>query len=286
MPEFHHAGTAIHYENAGRGPVLVLLHGLGSSGADWAFQVPAFAPHFTVLMPDLRGSGRSAKPRGRYSIAGFATDTLALIDSLGHRRVHLLGFSLGGSVALEMALLRPDLVERLVLINSLPDYRIDTRRKWMEARMQSGMVRVLGPAFTARLVARRLFPHPHQIPMRRRVVETVGTNSRRAYLATIRALIGWSALDRLDRLRAETLVLAAEHDYTPLAEKRAYAERMGATFAMIRGSRHGTPFDSIQATNACALAFLHGEALPHADSLVIDAADAAPTAAPTPNDER
>ena len=86
--------------------------------------------------------------------------------ALDIERVHLVGFSLGGAVALEMALAQPARVRSLVTINSLPSYRIDHWRKWMEVHLQASMVRVLGLPRVARMVAARLFPLAHQAPMR------------------------------------------------------------------------------------------------------------------------
>jgi 3-oxoadipate enol-lactonase len=249
--------TMLHYETCGAGPPLLAVHGLGSSGDDWAFQRDAFAAAHRLILPDLRGSGRSDKPRGRYSIAGFAEDLAQLLDALGVDAVDVVGFSLGGAVAIELALRHPQRVRRLVVCNTLANYRTDTPRKWLEARLQIALVRTIGLRRTAGLVARRMFPHDDQAPKRRRVVDVVGANDRAAYLATVRALIGWSALERLARLRAPTLVIAAEHDYTPLSEKRAELARYpDARLVVIPGSRHGTPFDAIEAFNAAVLAFL------------------------------
>lgn len=258
MPTFDLAdGARLHYECSGRGPPLVAIHGLGSSGDDWAFQREAFAARHRLVLPDLRGSGRSDKPPGPYSIAGFAADLWQLLDGLDLRSADLVGFSLGGAVALEMALQRPAGVRRLVTCNTLANYRTDTARKWLEAQLQVTLVRTLGLRRTARIVARRMFPLDDQAPKRRRVVDVVGANDKRAYLDTLRALIGWSALERLPALRAETLVIAAEHDYTPLADKRAELQRYpSAQLLVVPGSRHGTPFDAIDAFNAAVLAFL------------------------------
>ncbi len=264
----------------GAGEPLLLIHGLGSSGADWAFQEAPLAQHFRLVLPDLRGCGRSGSAGDGCSIAHYAADLWALLDALGLTRVHLLGYSLGGAVALEMALTRPASVQRLMTINSLPSYRVDTWRKWLEVNLQLALVRVLGLKRTAALVSRRLFPHAHQAAMRERVVKVLAGLPQAEYLQTARALAGWCALERLAVLQAPMLMLAAEHDYTPLAEKRAYAVRIGAELAVVRGSRHGTPFDAIAACNATAIAFFRGESLPPAASLTMDTADSAPTAPP------
>ena len=262
MPAREVNGASIYYECEGEGPALLLIHGLGSSGDDWAFQREEFARHFTLILPDLRGSGRSAKPPGPYSIAQFANDLWALLDALDVESADIVGFSLGGAVAQEMALMRPARVRNLVLCNALANYRTDTLRKWLEARMQVALVHVLGLRRTARLIANRLFPHEDQAPKRQRVIDVVGANPKAAYLSTIHALIGWSALERLHAIACPVLVLAAEFDYTPLADKRAEAARFPQVeFVVVEGSRHGTPFDATDRFNACVLEFLAAESI-------------------------
>ncbi|MEP6882813.1 MAG: alpha/beta hydrolase [Dokdonella sp.] len=280
MPFLQIDDVGLHYRVHGQGQPLVLLHGLGSSGADWAFQAETLGAHFRLIVPDLRGSGLSDAPRGRFSIAQFAADVWQLLDALAVEHTHIMGFSLGGAVAMEMALQRPDAVARMMTINTLPSYRLDSWRKRMELISQVALVRSLGMRRVAAIAAKRLFREPHQEPMRRRVVEVVGNAARRPYLKTVRALAAWCALDRVPAIRSEWLMLAGEHDYTPLAEKREYAARFGAQFAVVGGSRHGTPFDAINACNAVALAFFRGEALPLPETLAIDPADLAPIEAP------
>ena len=257
MPIARINGIELFHECIGRGPPLLLIHGLGSSADDWAFQREDFARMHRLILVDLRGSGRSAKPPGPYSIAQFAADLWALLDALGIAAVSVLGFSLGGAVALEMALAQPARVRRLILCNALADYRTNTWRKWFEAGLQLALVRVLGVRRTARLIARRMFPREEQAAMRRRVVDVVGANPHAPYLASVRALIGWSALERLAQLRCATLLIAAEYDYTPVAQRRAELARYPrAELVVFEGSRHGTPFDAIERFNACVLEFL------------------------------
>lgn len=109
----------MHYLERGRGTPLLLIHGLGSSGADWAFQVRALEGRFRVIVPDLPGCGHSSALRDGCSIAGFSASLWALLDRLEIGQPNIVGYSLGGAVALEMALQRPESVPRLGLVNSL-----------------------------------------------------------------------------------------------------------------------------------------------------------------------
>ncbi|MCZ8132958.1 MAG: alpha/beta hydrolase [Steroidobacteraceae bacterium] len=280
MPYFRHDGVDLHYLERGRGRPVVLIHGLGMCGGDWAFHVPALETHYRVILPDLRGSGRSSRPRGRYSIPQFARDMWALLDHLGIDSADLVGFSLGGAVALEMSLQRPERVPRLVTINSLASYRPDHWRKWLEARVQTLLVRWGGMPRTARLVAARVFPEPWQAALRERAITVIGATPPRPYLATVAALERWSCVRRLGRLRTRTLIVAAEHDYTPLEEKRELAAQLGAEFVVVSGSRHGTPFDAIRATNACIGAFLQDAPLPAPEDCRLDTPEDVPREPP------
>jgi pimeloyl-ACP methyl ester carboxylesterase len=111
-------GHTFSYRKAGRGPVLVLLHGITCSSESWDDIVPALARHFTVIAPDLLGHGRSAKPDTQYSIADYASSVRDLLLALGHTRVTLVGHSLGGGVAMQFSYQFPEMTERLVLVSS------------------------------------------------------------------------------------------------------------------------------------------------------------------------
>jgi 3-oxoadipate enol-lactonase len=239
----------------------LLIHGLGGSGADWEFQIRALERRFRVIVPDLPGSGFSSSLDGSCSIAALAEALWTLIDHLKMRNVNIAGFSLGGAVALEMALQRPDDVPRLAMINSLATYRIDHWRKWLEARVPPLLIRLLGMKRAAQFIAARLFPKTWQQPLRERAASVIGGAAVASYLGMARALERWSAIERLSRLKAKTLLIAAEHDFTPLAEKVEMARLMGAQIAVVAGSRHGTPFDSIEATNSCLLALFTDRAI-------------------------
>ncbi len=111
-------GVRLYYERSGRGPDLVLIEGLGVATWLWEKQMPEFSRHFTVLAFDNRGVGRSDKPAGPYSIRMMADDLKALLDTLGIRKTHVLGVSMGGFIALDFAYRYPEYVDRLVLVST------------------------------------------------------------------------------------------------------------------------------------------------------------------------
>jgi pimeloyl-ACP methyl ester carboxylesterase len=261
-------GARLHWRQHGAGDPVLLIHGLGCSGADWGLQVPALKGRFRVIVPDLPGCGRSPPPQGPYTIAGFASTLWSFLDELEVRRVNIVGFSMGGAVALEMALQRSKGVPRLALINTLATYR-DHWRKWIFARSSSTLVRLLGMRRAASLFAASLFPEPWQQWMRERAAAAIAAVPASAYLGMSLALEQWSATDRIDQLGSRTMLIAAEHDHTPLAEKHELAARLHATMVVVRGSRHPTPFDASEATNSSLLAFLSDQP-PPCDRLACD----------------
>lgn len=103
---------------AGRGPVLLLVHGMAGSATTWKHVLPTLAEHFTVVAPDLLGHGDSDKPRAEYSLGAHANTLRDVLDLLGHERATIVGQSLGGGVALQFAYQFPERCERLVLVSA------------------------------------------------------------------------------------------------------------------------------------------------------------------------
>lgn len=267
MPTLPVGDIQIFYERAGAGQPLLLIHGLGGSTRDWELQVLALAPEYQVITADLRGHGRSAKPRGRYRIPRFAADMAGLLRGLDAAPAHVVGLSLGGMVALELALGHPELVRSLVIVNSGPEAPAGTLRERLGLvgvyLQRVATVRLRGMRRMGEVLAGQLLPEPSQAALRRSLIERWAENDRRAYLAALRAIGGWSVSARLPDLRCPTLVVAAEHDYTPVAYKRAYCARIPrGELVVIAGSRHLTPIDRPAELNAALLRFLmeHGGA--------------------------
>jgi pimeloyl-ACP methyl ester carboxylesterase len=104
------------FVKAGRGPALLLLHGLGCDHTTWDPVLSALARDHTVVAPDLLGHGRSAKPRGDYSLGGYANGMRDLLTVLGIDKVTVVGHSFGGGVAMQFAYQFPERTERMVLV--------------------------------------------------------------------------------------------------------------------------------------------------------------------------
>jgi pimeloyl-ACP methyl ester carboxylesterase len=111
-------GNKVTYRTAGEGPVLLLIHGMAGSATTWKRVMPALSRCFTVVAPDLLGHGQSEKVAGDFSLGALASSLRDLLVALGHDRATIVGQSLGGGVALQLAYQFPERCERLVLVSS------------------------------------------------------------------------------------------------------------------------------------------------------------------------
>ena len=250
----------MHFIEAGRGQPLLLLHGLGSSCQDWEYQIPEFSRHFRVLAPSLRGFGETEIPDGPHSVKTWADDVGAFIRYHELDTVHLMGFSMGGAVAFQLAVDQPELVSRLVIVNSQPSFALDHWSKHMMVLTRIAMARAMGMSRLARFVAKRMFPEARHADLRRRMIARHSTNDQASYIEAVNALAGWSVADDLDRIVAPTLIIAADGDFTPVEEKRAYADSMlDARVAVVENSRHISHIDQADRVNELVVEFLLGE---------------------------
>ena len=114
----HNSGANIFYSEYfpadPQAPTLILLHGNGEDHTYFVKQIPAFSPHFRLVLMDTRGQGQSTGGDGELNFSVFAADLLALMDHLQIAKAHLLGFSDGGNLALTFALAHPERVQSLI----------------------------------------------------------------------------------------------------------------------------------------------------------------------------
>jgi 2-succinyl-6-hydroxy-2,4-cyclohexadiene-1-carboxylate synthase len=118
----HVNDITLHVEQTGAGPALLLLHGFTGSSATWSWHAARFAPHFRVIALDLIGHGSSDAPLDaeRYGMERCVEDLLAVLDAVAVARANLLGYSMGGRVALHLAVAAPERISALVLESSSP----------------------------------------------------------------------------------------------------------------------------------------------------------------------
>lgn len=241
---------------------LVLIHGIGGSADDWESQIPFFSSHCRVIVPDLPGCGRSPKT-GRYTIPAFANDVWATLDRLGVAEANLVGHSMGGAVALQMAVDAPHRVPRLIIADTLASFEIDSTKKFALYWYRLLAVKLLGPAWLSRAVAMKLFPEPEHADTRQRVADRNALNDKEVYLKTIRSIRGWTVMDRLERLSMPTLVLAADQDYFPVSDVQVLTDALPqARLEVFKGAHHHLPLECSERFNQVVLAFLLDNDIP------------------------
>lgn len=252
-------GARIAFVEAGRGMPVVLVHGLGGSHDDWRLQLHEFSAHFRVIVPDLRGFGASER-REPFTIQQHARDVTALMAALGIARAHLVGLSMGGAIAIEVALRTPASVGALVLANTAPGFTLTNWQRRRMAWLRVLVAAVLGVQAVARISGRGFFPRRGQGRLRKRLIRRASETSRWVYLASLRSLTRWNAESRLRMIQAPVLVLGAEFDMTTSAEKRRWVAGIPrARFVEIPGSRHHSEQDAPERFNREVLGFLRGQ---------------------------
>jgi len=121
-------GFEMHFESRGEGDPLLLLHGGMGVGADWKHVFPSDPPGYRVIVPDLRGHGRSTNPDRTFTFKRCAADVVALLDRLGIAQVKAIGMSMGAKTLLHVGTMQPRRVEAMVLVSATPYFPEPLRR--------------------------------------------------------------------------------------------------------------------------------------------------------------
>jgi pimeloyl-ACP methyl ester carboxylesterase len=266
MPFATANGIRLYYEwhGAEDGTPVVLVMGLGGDTTAWPLQLAGLAPHHRVLVFDNRGAGRSDAPDAPYTSRSMADDLLALLDVLGVERVHLLGLSLGGTIAQETALAAPARVASLQLhatwagphpyLEALVGAVRTVRRQLdPESFYRALSVWLFTPECFVRqpelveMVVQRAAHNPHPMPLH-------------AYLRQTQAALGHDARERLHLVRCPTLVAVGAQDLiTPPVLAEELASRIpDARYRVLPAVGHGAIWEAPATFNALCLEFLGG----------------------------
>ena len=248
MPTFTHDGAELHFEVRGAGVPLLFLHGLGSSADDWAHQMESFAARYRVIALDARSSGRSrdlVHPHGPFTVRQFAADAVALLGELKAAPAHVVGLSMGGAIAFQVAATAPQVLRTMTICNSGPSFIVRGLGARLAILTRRIVAATLGPRGMARMLAPKLFPRPEHAALRAQFIERWTRNDPRAYAASQRAVLGWSVLDRLPTMRVPTLVIGSEFDYPFLLGKERWVRLMpNAEHVEVKGAHHALPMES------------------------------------------
>lgn len=251
----------IHFQEINKtgSPVVLLLHGLGAMGESWGFQVPALeAANFSVLIPDLRGFGKSSYPGGTSSIQSMSNDVVKLLDFLQIPKINLAGISMGGTVALQFALDHPDRVHKLVLINTFAHLNPDSFKGWLYFLIRTVLLYTLGINKQANVVAKRIFPDPKQAEFRQILISQINQADPHGYRAAMWALARFNVKQRLNELSIPTLVITGENDTTvpPKIQKDLAGGIPNSQQTIIPAAGHAVIVDQTETFNKIFIDFL------------------------------
>lgn len=233
-------GIDIHYEIAGRGPVITFVHSLATDLSLWDALAAALAERFTVLRYDARGHGQTSAPEGPYSWPMLVDDLVGLLDALKIERTHFVGLSMGGMLGQAFALAHPERLGKLVLVSTTSRVPPEAKPLWderiaiaREKGMQAHVAGTLERWFTAPYRA----AHPEIMA---RIGAMVAATPVAGYAGWGAAITAFDLAGKLGAIQAPTLVVCgAEDTGTPPAANRAIAEAIpGARFELLPNASH------------------------------------------------
>lgn len=248
-------GHEVRYRMGGEGPAVLLIHGMAGSSRTWKDVTDLLVREgHTVIAPDLLGHGLSAKPMGDYSLGAFASGLRDLLGVIDVERATIVGHSLGGGVAMQLAYQHPELVERLALVAS---GGLGREVSWMLRALTLPGAELLWPVLfpsfvrdrgndVSRLLHERGLRAPHLAEMWRAYASLAGAENKGAFLRTLRSVVdpGGQTVSARDRLylasSIPTLIVWGDQDpIIPIEHGRAAHETIeGSRFEVLEGCGH------------------------------------------------
>ena len=265
MPKTNVRGLEMFYDVQGDGPPVVLIGGLSQDHQGWLFQVPALtAAGFRSVLFDSRDAGQTAHSSAAYDIRQMAEDTIGLMDAIGLPSAHVVGLSMGGMIAQEMAINHPSRVSSLTLVctfaSSDPELG-GALRAWRDARPHCGdvdFVHMLSPW----LFTHRFFQQAEAV---KGFLGIVAGNpfpqSAAGFQRQCDAIMKHDTRDRLPQIKAPTHVIVGTEDVlTPARHSRWLAERIrGAKLTELPNAAHVLNMENAEAFNGALIGFLQAQ---------------------------
>lgn len=261
-------GIWMNYELSGRGRCFTLIHGSGDNLKAWYNQVPAFSRHYQVLTYDVRGHGQTELPAGEITTELWVDDLRALLLALNINETILLGYSMGGAIAIAFTLTHPEMVRALILSNSgFGARRSEDEMRQMAARRQAQMEAIKKEGMEAEVRDRlsRMFSpgfvgkNPKTAERYR---EILLQNDPEKYLRVMERMGRPTAPPDVSKISCPTLIIAGEHDpYGGSAAAKATQKAITGSQLKVFTTGHPTALEQPEAYNKTVLEFLAGVGL-------------------------
>ena len=261
MPTVEANGQTLYYEEHGEGEPLLCVMGLAADVLAWTLQVPAFSARHRAIFHDNRDAGRSSRANGPYEIADMARDTLALADALELDTFHLLGYSMGGAIAQEVACQAPERVRTLTL-----SVTFASGGAWARSLSESWTTRVHKLSHEEHIDELLLLNHSEAFfenadavaYMRGMMLENPHPQKPDAFCRQLAASSLHDARDRLPALSLPVHVIGAERDIlVPVWKSKELAELIpDAKLTLLEGAPHGALIEQAERFNEAVLEFV------------------------------
>jgi 3-oxoadipate enol-lactonase len=261
MPKVRVGGIQMFYREDGHGDHVVWIQGLGLDHRGWALQIPLFAQHYCCLTFDNRDAGQTDRSPSPYTIKTMADDTIRLMDALAIKQAHIVGLSMGGAIAQELAINHPGRVRRLVLVATYTsgDPRgTDLLSSFvlMRARFsRAEYLRAIGPWIYS--YQDYLIPGLVESAIKKGL-EDLYFLPAKVYARQVEAATGHFTEDRLKQIHAPTLIVAGDEDLlTPMRFARTLHDGIpAAKLVVLQGTGHALIWTRAEEFNNLVLSFL------------------------------
>ncbi|HYY21957.1 MAG TPA: alpha/beta hydrolase [Thermoleophilaceae bacterium] len=261
MPTLDLGDRSLYYELHGDGEPLVCIMGLAANAASWALQIGPFARRHRTLIFDNRDVGRSSLEDGSYEVRDMADDTLALADGLGLGSFHLLGVSMGGAIAQEIALALPERVRTLTLAVTWAGGGAWSRKLaevWSARRGRMTREEHIDELMLLTL-SEQFFENGDAVSwLRQLLLSDPNPQPPEAFARQLHASSRHEARARVGSLRIPIHVIGAEHDLlVPLWKTRELADLIpGARLSVVENAPHGLNVERADEFNRLVLEFI------------------------------
>ena len=248
MPIFDDEGRKIYYEVAGSGSALLLINGIAGDTRQWAPLVGELQNSFQTIIYDMRCSGKSSKPDEPFGISDLAGEAHRLLRHLGHKSSCVLGFSMGGMVAMSLACRYPESVGKLFLVATAPSasrpHPLSSRilKMFRRTDVSSSLFTevyesIFGPEYKKKVSAKDFIDF-----------RTSDENPQPAfaYLRQLEALESGDLFDEVERIKAPTIVITGEEDavVSPANSEWLAGRLPGAALFKLKGIGHMVPAEA------------------------------------------